>query len=660
MSLELSLLNNVINNYINKKFILDGPTSQLVSIFTINIVNISYNLIKNININDLDYNVLKSLFDIVINNGKVLIVLYISIIYYIFIKLNLNNYIKLIINKFADILYFVITNNKVYYKFSKYIQKFFIYNPNTDNNKQHKTNLVTYDIDISYLDDLILNVYKFINLCPNLFETNISYKIIEYNDNQYIIYNDLLKFNDTIHNVHGHIKTDYTEHNENNKKHYKFKMILTITKDKDNMNKYISQINNYVKKQMKYGNEIKLKYYKVLPKEMITHVYYDDTIDNWNNDITILKNEFFSEHKALFSIMESKKDYHISKSNTWNNLLFYGAPGLGKSSLIYRIATLLKKSIISIDIAQYLNKKQALYELFLSGKLELPDENIKLTIDNNFIIILEEFDLTIQKLIEIEKLYKYKNLITDSIIKKKDSEINNNINKYKSHINHNPIKNKYTSKMTKFQYDDTNDFNTEDFLNNQLNSEDNNSADNILKNTAKIQQTISKTNNFNTEDFLYDELDREKKEDKNTINTTNDISKIRMDIQQTISRTNEDNKLDILRLGDLLELFQGPVPIKDRMIIATTNHFDLIKNSLPALIRPGRLTPIEFNYMSWGVLNELCMYYFNKTMRESEFKITIPTSHIMELVNKIKSSKQEFDDFECELKKLCENNRKKD
>jgi len=46
MSIEVSLLNNVINNYINKKFTLDGPTSQLVSIISINVVNILYNTIQ--------------------------------------------------------------------------------------------------------------------------------------------------------------------------------------------------------------------------------------------------------------------------------------------------------------------------------------------------------------------------------------------------------------------------------------------------------------------------------------------------------------------------------------------------------------------------------------------------------------------------------------
>ena len=55
---------------------------------------------------------------------------------------------------------------------------------------------------------------------------------------------------------------------EKDKKHYHFSMILTITKNKNDKEKYISQINNYVKKQMKHGSEIKLKYYKILPKNL--------------------------------------------------------------------------------------------------------------------------------------------------------------------------------------------------------------------------------------------------------------------------------------------------------------------------------------------------------------------------------------------------------
>jgi hypothetical protein len=104
-----------------------------------------------------------------------------------------------------------------------------------------------------------------------------------------------------------------------------------------------------------------------------------------------------------------------------------------------------------------------------------------------------------------------------------------------------------------------------------------------------------------------------------------------------------------LRLSDLLELFNGTVNIKDRIIIATTNNFEHIKKVFPALVRPGRLSPIEFKCLDWKTLNELTQYYFNSKMTLSEFEIIIPTSQITELAKKYVLSKLKFDDFQNEL-----------
>jgi hypothetical protein len=94
-------------------------------------------------------------------------------------------------------------------------------------------------------------------------------------------------------------------------------------------------------------------------------------------------------------------------------------------------------------------------------------------------------------------------------------------------------------------------------------------------------------------------------------------------------------------MSDLLELFQGPVPVKNRMIVATTNHYDKIKNELPALFRAGRMTPLEFTYINWDDFIELCEYYFDKKPECKPTKIYMPTSEIIELVQKYKIN----DDF---------------
>jgi len=78
MSIEVSLLNNVINNYINKKFTLDGPTSQLVSIISINALNILYNTIQKI-----DNDKFKEFVTLIHNFKNIYNLIFITICYFI-------------------------------------------------------------------------------------------------------------------------------------------------------------------------------------------------------------------------------------------------------------------------------------------------------------------------------------------------------------------------------------------------------------------------------------------------------------------------------------------------------------------------------------------------------------------------------------------------
>jgi SpoVK/Ycf46/Vps4 family AAA+-type ATPase len=91
-------------------------------------------------------------------------------------------------------------------------------------------------------------------------------------------------------------------------------------------------------------------------------------------------------------------------------------------------------------------------------------------------------------------------------------------------------------------------------------------------------------------------------------------------------------KDDDLKLRDLLEIFQGPVPFEQMIIIATTNRYDEIKEMCPELFRPGRLTPVHFDYINRETLQELSQYYFGRKI-ESYLPdmLNIPTSLIVEL-----------------------------
>ena len=82
-----------------------------------------------------------------------------------------------------------------------------------------------------------------------------------------------------------------------------------------------------------------------------------------------------------------------------------------------------------------------------------------------------------------------------------------------------------------------------------------------------------------------------------------------------------------LSLEDLLEIFQGPVPLEGSIIFATTNKYDEIKKLCPALFRPGRLTPIHFDNATNTMADELCQYFYNKSFSQHNPEIIIKPEH---------------------------------
>lgn len=92
------------------------------------------------------------------------------------------------------------------------------------------------------------------------------------------------------------------------------------------------------------------------------------------------------------------------------------------------------------------------------------------------------------------------------------------------------------------------------------------------------------------------------------------------------------NKSDDFYLEDLLEIIQGPVPRHGQIIIATTNKFDEIYEACPALFRPGRLTPIKFDYLNQKEVNKLIKYYLGRDDIKVNRDPEISTSHIIEII----------------------------
>ena len=333
----------------------------------------------------------------------------------------------------------------------------------------------------------------------------------------------------------------------------------------------------------------------------------------------------------------------------------------GKSSFINRIGTILKRSILSVDISLYLDKKKDLYSLFHGQEFSLPDSDKKYNI-NNFIIILEEFDNCIDKLVNLEKIYKFKSDLISSHFEQKQKDILSKM----EYVEESESENENSEDKDRgLDIDDIEGNAMNELMNNNLDDECSNIGNLLMENNHKplnskefngiITQTEMNKERKPNIKKKYKKLDNKnymknikKDVDKNR-SFDNNIGVIDRDITNIIKTNNDEMKADTLRLSDLLELFQGPVQIKDRLIIATTNHYDKIKHTLPALFRHGRLTPLKFDYLDWNTLNLLCIYYFDKKMKHHPIDVNISTSQIIELAIKHSLSNNSFIEFENEL-----------
>lgn len=467
-----------------------------------------------------------------------------------------------------------------------------------------------YLIDISNNIPLIITFNSFIKFHSEFYQQKVNHRVVIANNmvssnvllddhpEVCIIYDEPVKFVDSIHNVSGYIITGFQLDDMPNgsvRQLYTFK--IWIEKDKqvyqDNL-QYHTQVQEYMKRQARHGNRVQLYYYKILNEQLITHNFYDRKLADWNDDIKILRQEFFSPHKRyLFDVMQE------NRNGNWSNLILYGEPGTGKSSFVFRLATQLKMSIISVDLSMYIDRKRDLYSIFHGNEFYLPyGKGQKLTVSQNCIIILEEFDSSIEKIKQLENIFLFKSDTIHSYVNNKTSEIG--------------------KKVQDAIYD-------------------------FVQPDVPLSSPMDYLNSRQTANNPIDPL-----------KITNEI----FDIVRTIT---EDNKSDILRLRDLLELFQGPVPIRDRIIVATTNNFEQIKGIIPPLFRPGRLTPIRFTYLDWESLVELCGYYFNSELNVTPFEVVIPTSQITELaikyVSMAKASATKINDlFEEFIQELFELN----
>lgn len=464
-------------------------------------------------------------------------------------------------------------------------------------------------VDISNVPKYIMAIYKYISLNPFMFNTNVDSKYIIYvEDNMVPLYNKKLYFNDFQHGVKGFITTKYSLKQENNQSVHDYLMHIHIDKDSkcfsDSTQRvdYINMILQYLENDAKYGSRVKLYYYKILHNRLIRTTYYDADIETWKNDVQLLQDTFFSEHKdMLFNVINHKiSGTNIVEAQAWNNLLLHSKQGgLGKSSVINRVATMLKKNVISVDISQYVNRKNDLYSLFHGQKFKLPfGGNVEYDIAN-YIIVLEEFDHAIVKLARVDRLSKIKHELTTKNIERKQADIQNAANELLQEDEALPVQG---------------------------------GPDTMETTVASQIQSIYAP--------------------KVNKKFSNNMSSLNRELHEMLHGGNDESDKNVVYIGDLLELFQGPIHIVGRMIIATTNNFESIKEALPMLVRPGRLTPLKFDYLTWAIFEDLVRFYLDEMPIVEPFQITIPTSQIVELAIKYKNINPEASTFVDEIRVL--------
>jgi DNA polymerase III delta prime subunit len=127
--------------------------------------------------------------------------------------------------------------------------------------------------------------------------------------------------------------------------------------------------------------------------------------------------------------------------------------------------------------------------------------------------------------------------------------------------------------------------------------------------------------------YIFDEFDLAIKNlsEKSKKNTTYGES-ASINVKDSNSSESEENQLTV---HDLLEVFQGTIPLYQSIIIATTNNYDYIKETCPALVRPGRLTPILFDNTGSETINMIVKKYFNRDFTHTITK-DYPVSYVID------------------------------
>ena len=467
--------------------------------------------------------------------------------------------------------------------------------------------------DTSILQSLMGNIYK---------TSDTSRWLSRINGTTIPVVGDTIRIVDKKYNVNGYIiwydtqlstveygltKEDKTVHKVN----FKYVKIMLDVKSPAMIEQYVEDISRSVNKEINesflsgkliscdgaYEYEMMTKVIGLL-KDYDIHDMEKKFIDTF----------FHPQKKILWQYLKRIKlepEYFYKYGQTPQmNLLLYGPPGTGKSSFAYRIAKSLGRHIVSIDL-RLITKKNILYSL-----MEKPIIDGRCYSPAQIVYVFDEFDLTVKYLHALQVKKNNEEKMWKNRIEGYYNAWNNDSHKYSKH------KKGHYSSDTSSHYTATEDEIDEDV-----------SDDAYKKQVKQVEEKRKKR----------EKLKQRKKNKK----SKNDNLSYYMP--------------EHLSLQDLLEILQGPVPVEQRIIIATTNDYDGIRNLCPALFRTGRLTPVCFDNPSKETITEISLYYYNKDIQNDIVlpeKITVPTCDIIELCLKSMTTESPYEFFVEKVKNI--------
>ena len=370
---------------------------------------------------------------------------------------------------------------------------------------------------------------------------------------------------------------------------------------------YINKIQKYItNKNTLFLQQAALKIFDISNINDMGHckqnLYYGESPDLKKRKIEYIDTFFHPDKERLWKTIKTihfnPKLFIKYGQSPQLGLLLHGPPGTGKSSFAYRIAMALGRNIVSVDI-RTIKTKSKLWNLVKTN--HYTHGSISMYNKAQTIYIFDEFDLTVRELYYQDKINSLK-------IKHWINKMNQNIS-------------------------------LEDDKEAIIDKEDTKDTTN-KKDIKDIKDTTDTTDTTDKEDT---------KDTKDTKDTTDIVDK---EDKLLLKCPSFDS--DKIQLSDLLELFQGPVPVNGFIAIATTNHYDEIKKMCPALFRDGRLTPVLFDYPTDETLQQISQFYFKKDIDDIVLpkKMPFSTAKVMNIVMESKIQGNEFEYFNQKIKEL--------